>query len=193
MAQEAGLRHFRKAELLGRRSGSGRSPWQPAGPDPVAWFPAAVSLTAPAQRLCGDRAVPRPRHSSPAGTAATAAREAVPAVAVTRRPGAAQTRGPSWQRKEQRSDRYTRCPAQASSGAAAFVLQQVVSSHPRAALSLAARTPAGASRQVWAAQVCASCKAWAGPAYASCKAWEGPERSSLKAWAGPACSCCRPE
>lgn len=72
--------------------------------------------------------MPRPRHFSPAGTAATAAREAVPAVAVTRKPGAAPIRGPSWQRKEQRSDdRYTRCPARASSGAAAFVLGQVVS------------------------------------------------------------------
>lgn len=65
--------------------------------------------------------------------------------------------------------RYTRRPAGASPGAAAFVHARVVAWHPWVVPAFAARASAGASRKVWAAQLRASLKAWAGPAYASYK------------------------
>lgn len=107
---------------------------------------------------------------------------------MTCSPGAASTLGPSWQRRERRSDRYKRRPARASPGAAAFVHARVGAWHPCAVPASAARAPAGASRKVWEAQVRASCKAWVGPACAPYKGWADPARASFKAWAGPASS-----
>lgn len=104
------------------------------------------------------------------------------------KPGAAPTRGPSWQRRERRSDRYTRRPPGASPGAAAFVLPQVVAWHPwTVPPTPAGRAPAGASRKVRAAQVRATRKAWASPSLGPARlSWEGSACSSRKAWVGPA-------